>query len=47
MLEPRGLGFALLPFLNDLGLVSLSSTKFLESGRGCQTQINNNNNNNN
>jgi hypothetical protein len=38
-------GFTLLPLPNNLRRMLLSSPKFLESGKRCQTKVVNNNNN--
>ena len=43
----KGFESALLPLPSNLNQVSLFSSKFLGSGRGCRTQVHNNNNNNN
>jgi hypothetical protein len=43
----KGFGSALKPHPNSLDEASLLRPKFLGSGRGCLTQVNNNNNNNN
>ena len=42
----KGFESALLPLPSNLNQVSLFSSKFLGSGRGCRTQVHNNNNNN-
>jgi len=44
---PKRFGSALKPHPNSLDEASLLRPKFLGSGRGCLTQVNNNNNNNN
>ena len=45
--RPKGPGSASLPHPSNLSQTPLSISKFLRSGRGCRTQVNNKNNSNN
>jgi hypothetical protein len=45
--RPKGFKFALMPHPSNLDETPVSSSKFLEFGRGSLTQVNNDDNNNN